>query len=298
MSDITIPVGAGTSALDVTPSDVSDELDRAGAAFGDLVRLTGKAVADTQQRLNKTAAASISALAKTLVDVIAVNETVYDDAGTVTESITHTQKLPLITFIDPVVYEWRQVRLQGRFVAEELSTRYSSSSRRSSYRTGSSQSGLLVWLGGGQTYNRLDIAETSMEVTGSRDASTGTVRMNAQLQPRTDVGVPKPRQAVQAPRIAILEGEIVDDAATSSRTMTIVVEFFRRDGTPIEGKGLSIETDGVPWSYDGPSDTDTDGRVTIVLRRDFSDPEVDRSPIDVVVSARKGMVATSSTVTF
>ena len=37
-------------------TDVSGQLSTAGMAFGDLVRLTGAAVADTQQKLNKTAA--------------------------------------------------------------------------------------------------------------------------------------------------------------------------------------------------------------------------------------------------
>ena len=109
-------------------TDVSGQLNTAGMAFGDLVRLTGQAVANTQQELNKTAADSTSALATTLVDVIAVQEVEYDDAGTVTGAQTFTQKLPLIDVVDPVLYQWSQVRLQGRFTASQFATTQSSDS--------------------------------------------------------------------------------------------------------------------------------------------------------------------------
>ena len=107
-------------------TDVSGQLNTAGMAFGDLVRLTGQAVANTQQELNKTAADTTSALATTLVDVIAVQEVEYDDTGTVTGAQTFTQKLPLIDVVDPVLYQWSQVRLQGRFTASQFATTQSS----------------------------------------------------------------------------------------------------------------------------------------------------------------------------
>ena len=103
-------------------TDVSGQLSTAGMAFGDLVRLTGAAVASTQQQLNKTAADSTSALAKTLVDVIAVQEVDYDDNGTVTGAKTFTSQLPLIDVVDPVLYQWSQVRPQGRFTASQFAT--------------------------------------------------------------------------------------------------------------------------------------------------------------------------------
>src|SRR4029079_10588944 len=101
-------------------TDVSGQLATAGLAFGDLVKLTGQAVADTQQTLNKTAADSTSTLAQTLVDVIVVQETDFADNANVTGGKSFTQQLPLIDFVDPVLYQWTQVRLQGRFVASQF----------------------------------------------------------------------------------------------------------------------------------------------------------------------------------
>ena len=72
-------------------TDVSGQLATAGLAFGDLVKLTGQAVAETQQTLNKTAADSTSTLAQTLVDVVAVQEVDYDDNGNITGAKSFTR---------------------------------------------------------------------------------------------------------------------------------------------------------------------------------------------------------------
>ena len=58
-----------------------------------------------------------SALASTLVNVIAVRERVFRDDGTLDHVTNHVRPLPLISFIDPVFYQWTSVRLQGEFVA-------------------------------------------------------------------------------------------------------------------------------------------------------------------------------------
>ena len=94
-------------------ANVSDELRGAGIAFGTLVERTGAAVAATQLQLDTSSAATASALAATLVNVIAVREQVFRDDGTLDHVTNHVRPLPLISFIDPVFYQWTSVRLQG-----------------------------------------------------------------------------------------------------------------------------------------------------------------------------------------
>ncbi len=96
-------------------ANVSDELRGAGIAFGTLVERTGAAVAATQLQLDTSSAATASALASTLVNVIAVRERVFRDDGTLDHVTNHVRPLPLISFIDPVFYQWTSVRLQGEF---------------------------------------------------------------------------------------------------------------------------------------------------------------------------------------
>jgi hypothetical protein len=296
-----LPVGVGTTSLAVQNASVSDELARAGIGLGDLVQNTGQAVAATQNKLNATSAETATALATTLVDVIAVQESVYDDQGNLAEAKSHMMKLPLINFIDPVFYEWSQVRLQGQFTAREFADAASSKSFRYQSSDKLGQAGLLVFLGGG--YNQLKFQHDSTEMTSesTSDISYGNIRMMAELKPRRDVSVPKPRQIMQGPRLAILQGEItdvLDGALLKARTMSLLIEYRRRTGEPIAGKAISIETEGVAWSFADGSVTDADGRVEITLRREFLEEGVDTSPQDFVVSARIGIVQNNMSVNF
>jgi hypothetical protein len=283
-------------------TDVSGQLATAGLAFGDLVKLTGQAVADTQQTLNKTAADSTSTLAKTLVDVVAVQEVDYDDSGNITGAKTFTQKLPLINHVDPVLYQWSEVRLQGRFTASQFATTSSTDTFAESSTDDSGNAGLFIVLGGGFTNIQYDNSAVNVDTNLRMESSVGLMRMNAILDPRHDIGVPKPRQSVVGPRIAIDAGPIAEvgpAAASTGRTMEVVITYTKSDGTPIASKTLSIETPGVGWSYkDGNDQTDGTGQVTAVLSRAFVGDAPDRSPIDVVVSARKGLVGDSATMTF
>jgi hypothetical protein len=287
----------------VSDANVSGEISQAGVAFGDLVETTGMAVAETQNRLNTTSADSATALASTQVDVIAVQEKIYDDQGNITDMVIHTRKLPLINFIDPVFYKWNYVRLQGQFMAREFA------SAATSYKNGwtssnkSGQAGLFVIFGGGRTttdYSRTT-TETSSETTS--DISFGRIRMNAMLKPRNDVSVPKPTQVVRGPSLSVVKGEITDlrpDPAgpLTGRTMSVLLEYRRRDGTPIANKLISIDSEGAAWSYVGGNQTNASGQLEILLTRTFIDPAADTTPTDVIISGRIGLVQNSTTVTF
>jgi len=80
--------------------------------------------------------------------------------------------------------------------------------------------------------------------------------------------------------------------------MSMIVQYNRRNGSPIAGKAISIETNGVSWSYTGDQETNTSGQTEILLRREFLDEDADTSPMDIIVSARIGMVQNNVTVVF
>jgi hypothetical protein len=312
MADINLPAGlSGTVLATGQTSDVSDEGGAAGLAFGELIRKTGAAVAETQRLLNRTSAASATALAETLVDVVAVEEKDYNDSGVLTASKAHTLQLPLVNFIDPTFYRWSQVRLQGEFVAREFTADTSTVTDTSTTR-----SNVGIKLGGvfglGLARGSADFAatgtRTSLAQEAGEDVSYGRVRANAQLTPRPDVTVPRPNQVIQGPRLSILPGEIRDvhDEAgrLTGRTMSVLLEYHRMAGGGIGGKTLAIESDGAPWSYANPAQKTTDGagQVEITLRREFV-PDAEGKPGDtaakqVVVTARIGVVQNSTTVIF
>jgi len=304
MANTFLPAGAaGTTLALPGTADVSDELGRAGMSFGKLVETTGKAIADTQLKLNQTGAAMASVLATTQVDVIAVQESVYDDEGNLDQSRTVTRKLPLINFIDPVFYEWTAVRLQGQFYATEFVSSHETTSDSYASGSGSANVGLGIVFGVGGTTLRSASSTTSGNVDTSIDRSYGHVRASALLQPKRDIGVPAPRQVVRGPSLNVVAGEITEVIAGGklvARTMSALIELRKQDGTPIAGKSISIETDGEPWNFSTPGaeTTDAQGQVAITLRRDFLGDAPNTAAKDVVLSVRLGLVANSTTLTF
>lgn len=302
MANQLIPAGRSTRSL-VANAAVGDEIARAGLGLGELIKTTGLAVAETQRKLNETGARTATALAETLVDVIAVEEKVYLDDGTLDSAASHTidQKLPLITFIDPVFYQWSNVRLQGRFIASEFASDTSAESFSSTSKDSHSQHGLLVIFGGGHNSFQYSSTRRESEVETTSDYSYGQMRMNTLLEPRDDIGIPKPNQAIQGPRLSLIQGEIqdiLDGGNMVARTMSMIVLYNRRDGSAIAGKAISIETSGVSWSYAGDQATNASGQTEIILRREFLDEEADTSPIDIIVSGRIGLVQNNVTVVF
>lgn len=301
-----VPIGETTSSL-AADANVTDEGSAAGVSFGSLIKATGNAVAATQSALNDTSAATAVALATTLVDVIALQERVYDDQGNVVEARSHNLKLPLITFIDPIFYQWSSVRLQGYFYANEFASESSVSTSSTSVSAGGGGGGFLgIFFGAGKF--GLSTSRTDVNFEASNDVSYGLMRMNALLEPRRDVGIPKPTQVIQGPSLAIIQGEIVNTPANgvpTSRGMSLLLEYRRQDGSPIQGKTMSIETNGVAWQYDvDPAETDVNGQLPFILTRTFVQPEgddappVDTSAQEFVVSARIGLVQNSTTVRF
>jgi hypothetical protein len=300
MANQLMPAGSSSVPL-ANDASVSDEISRAGIGLGALVERTGDAIAATQEQLNETGARTATALANTLVDLIAVEERIYHDDGTLDHVETHTRQLPLINFIDPVFYQWTNVRLQGRYMAREFSASTESEVTTASSRSGSGQAGLLVILGGGYNNFQYSHSKSNRNTQVDNDLSVGQMRMNTLLEPREDVGVPKPNQAIQGPRLSLIQGEIVDvidSGVINARTMSMMIQYNRRDGTAISGKAISIETNGVAWSYMGDSTTDASGQLEIQLRREFIGEDADRTPVDIIVSARIGLVQNTTTVTF
>ncbi len=282
-------------------ANVNDELEGAGVAFGELVRTVGESVAAAQVELNKTGADTATALANTLVDVIAVQETTYDDDGTIQEAETHTRKLPLINFIDPPFYEWTKVRVQGHFYASEFASSASQTDVSTTTTLNVGVRGFSIGpFGGvgvsGSSSNTTDVASTTVERL--EDRSVGRMRLNSRLQPRRDATVPPPRQVIRGPRLILIEGPIVDDASGDFRTMDVTIQYQKRDGTPIAGKPISFETDGVAWEFKGSNQTDADGLLELTLKRFFLDEEADRSPAEVIVTARIGILSNSISLNF
>lgn len=317
VSQVLIPTGSAR----VLPGDanVTPELQEAGKSFGSLLKTTGNAIALSQRKLNETSANSAIALSNTVVNVIAVRETVYDDDGEITTpSNDIIQKLPLVNFMDPVFYEWPEVHVQGLFMATEISSGVQASSQATTTTGVGTQAGLSIKLGRLSLFGYERQAGASSTTQGSTmtaqasvgDYAFGNIRLNARLTPKTDVGVPKPRQIIRGPKLAFAPANPTDDTATPAtfRTLDLTIQYNQQDGsTPITGQAVWIESDGTGWTL-LPNDksstdnavmsaTDGKGRVNIRLKRMFPSTKDDKGTLtydnsyaDAMVTARVGMV--------
>ncbi|MGH2689101.1 MAG: hypothetical protein ACRDKW_09895 [Actinomycetota bacterium] len=292
--------------------NVNDELKAAGLSFGKLIESTGLAVAETQNLLNDTGAETASALATTMVEVNAVHERTMNDAGQIIAAKTHTRSLPLLTLIDPVFYKWTSVRLQGSFLAREVT-------RENQVKTQHAAGSLSIDKKGLSASG--SFSASSSQVATASDTSLGSMRLYAQLEPRRDVGIPKPTAVIQGPRLELSPGSVQDEeneeelVVASIVNLTIVYDKQDLDGktVPIALQKVSIDTAGMPFVYLDPTKlteapapkddepwtfdrTNGSGQVMIRLRRRFPEPTASPQRIDLVVAARVGLVANNLTV--
>jgi hypothetical protein len=282
-------------------TDVNDELKGSGVAFADMIRLTGEAVAKTQLELEKTAADTISALSTTQVPLIAAELVSFNDNGAITGVQTVQQDFPVITIVDPPVYQWEDVRAQGQFFASEFASASSATTSVTTTSSGLSTGGggfLGLFFGQAKASFQIDHTTTTLDTENESDVSFGRMRLNALLTPRGDTGVPKPRRIVQGPsiRIALLALDPLtapDANGERERTQHLEFEYLKFDGTPINNAQLSVETQGVPWEFEtATTTTDAQGKVQAKLLRTIPQ-DGDIAPIDVVITARIGLVRES-----
>ena len=329
-----LPVGLESAALSVTGpgTDVANTLDGAGMALGDLVKHVGMAVAETQRRLNEACADTSNKLASTLVDVVAVRHTKYHDDGRYESGGNITTKLPLINFMDPVNYEMTEVRLQGQFYASEIKSANTTSTDTTRYASSTSvhlggwlqqpgvANGVNAAAAAAQTGSGTGYASQSQvgSMNGSASASEyqfGQVRMNAEMTPRNDIGVPKPRHIVRGPTLLLLPRGIVTDPATVTpdaplrqRSTVVRVSYRRRpaegqqEGNGIAGKSFTIETSGLDWTFcdsngvpnetSAFTQTDNAGDLYFLVRRSCL-PGEDTAQRAFTLTARIGLVNAS-----
>jgi hypothetical protein len=304
--------GLGDTTLATPPvtTDPATSLAEVGSDFGQLLVGVGNAVAATQQKLTEQSADTTSKLANTLVDVIAVQQTGYDDNGNIRSSVPIKEKMPVITFVSPVYYEFPQVRIQGRFVVDEFAAASSSQTSGSSsgygVGVGMSLQKKAFSLGVSGGYNSTS-QSTSTSSQYDQASAVGQMRMFARLTPREDVGIPKPLRVIVGPSLTIVTADLQEGTeadGTPFRTLSVLIQLRNRNGQPIEGKSISIDTEGTPWTFvpDDEDVTNADGNLEILLKRTFPQPPdgappVDTTPKSIVVSAILGAVSNRTTVT-
>ncbi len=292
-------------------SNIGNALTGAGSNFAALLEGTGTAVGATQKQLTEISADTVSKLAGTMVEIPAVNETIYGDNGEILSSKTHTQLATALTIFDPVFYDYKQVRLQAEFSISQIATASSSSTSAGVSGGGLSLGFSTAFRGGGGFSS--SSSSTNVATSTDRVSAIGRVRMFSEMVP-SPVVIPPPIQVTIGPSIRILEGELTEVRSGSdvtSRKQQVTIEFVKKDGsTAIPKKILAIDAEGVPWSYDDGNDkdendnvvTNAQGRVTLTVERTFplpseGAPAPDTTPQPVTLTVRRGQLSNNTVLT-
>jgi len=242
-------VPAGAVVVPAAPAGPTAQLARGAVAFGDFVQRVGLAVADAQARLDENMAATAERLSKTSVDVVAVFEQSVDDDGVMSDATAHVQRLPVTSFIMPKPYGWSRVALRAQLNVSEFN---------------------------GADGFRIDALPAGRPALRS-DSTTGTILLEAVLEPRAEVQAPTPLVVQRAPRFRVASQsamDIVESGRVVGRELAVTIELTRADGTPIGGKTLSfqIADASVTWAVSnggktGAEGTPGAGTVTLTLKR-------------------------------
>jgi hypothetical protein len=281
-------------------SDVTDELTGGGVAFGEFVKSIGLAVAAAQTELDKNLVETAKALSETQIDVIAVFEQqINDEDGTMDKGNIQMQKLPLINYLMPTAYNWKRVYLEADMNVQEFNGRSGINIQQQAFSVGATASGGFGVFGGGfqaSASTNFSNSSTGVEASTSSDTAAGKLHMEATLEPRTDIELPRPFVLQKGPQLDVRVGARVETHQDGDETkpvtaskVTLTATLKKTDGSPNTGKPLAVSVSDPLLTYTSLGKSDgTTGEMTIDVTRKVLAPE--DKPIQALVRVSFGLV--------
>lgn len=291
-------VGFGGANVSADGSNVTDEASQTAVAFGDFVKNVGMAVASAQEQLDQTLRLTAKQLSEQKIEVAHTFEQVLDDEGKLTnQGQAKLQALPLINYIMPTAYQWSRVYLEANMTVQEFNSKSGFDIQSKSKSGGLSLRGgfgVGGFSGGGFGGFGGSSSQTSVQNGYAMDSAAGTMRMEATLEPRADIELPKPIILQRGPTVAVTITKIEDiketnppegqTAKTIGKLATLKVVVKNGEGQPNKGKTIDYSVGQPQINHSATTLTTNDsGEVTITLRREGAayDPTV-AMPVEVV----------------
>lgn len=284
------------------PADVSDEVERLGPAFGSFVRAVGLAVAEAQGKLDQTLVTTAKALSDTEIDVIAIYEQQINNDGQMEQGNVVRQKLPLINYLMPTAYQWSRVFLQADMDVQEFNTAngFNIKSKASLFSARASASGGLFsgFSASGSVQRTTFGVEVEGESSFGRDLAAGKMHMEATLEPRADIELPKPLILQKGPQLKVTAGsrrDILSSAnppVTIGREVVLTVELRDRANAPLPNKQIEFRISNPLLNYNVSNNgqTDADGKLTITIERLGAAYDAAKPPEAVIVNVWLGLI--------
>jgi hypothetical protein len=281
-------------------ADVADKLSGGGVAFGTFVKSVGLAVAEAQAALDADLCKTAKELSETTIDVVAVFEQLIDDEdGSMKRGEPHLQKLPLTNYLMPTAYHWRNVHLEADMSVQEFNAKSGINIQQRSFSAGTNISGSFGVLGGsasGSASVNFSDSRTGVDSSYSQNVAAGKLHMEATLEPRGDIELPKPFILQKGPQLDLQVGtrtEIHEGGDATKPVIGMKVQLTallkKTDGSPNANKPLSITVSEPTLSYTSTGKSDANGEMKIELTRKVANPAEDK-PVETLVRVSFGLV--------
>ena len=304
IGDMAVADGAGVADVGAPAgeSNVTDELSGGGVAFGEFVKSVGLAVAAAQSELDKTLVATAKALSDQKINTVAVFEQVINDDGQMGEGIVHIQELPLTNYLMPTAYQWSRVYLEADMNVQEFNSRSGFNIQQKAFSADariSGQAGIFGASASGTAGMSYSNTGTSVDAAYGQDVAAGKLHMEATLEPRADVQLPRPFVLQKGPRMQLLVGAKVEihegndpQKPVIGQEVTLTCELQKTDGSPLDGKELAINISDPGLNYTSSGKTDAQGKMTIKIKTTGGayDPA---NPVRAIVRVSFGLVSQS-----
>ena len=318
----TMPRSAGpltAEAATIREADITPEAKEAGPVFGDFLKSVGFAVAETQEKLDETFRKTAEALSKQEINVIAVFEQKINNDGEMTKGECHVQQLPLINYVMPTIQEISRCEISADMKVSEFSSGNAFQIQGKSTSVSAGVSGSYGMFGGSVS-GHFGASHNSYDVNGgsnyAQDSSVGSMHLEATIQPRENVQLPKPFIVQKGPSLtlgvvkteplyrtekAAKEGE-ADKQVVNGRRVIISAELRDEKGEALPNKELRVSVDQPTVLRDLPAGPKTGtlqngdqpnpnaGKITIVLTRQANGTE-EYKPVEATVRAFMGLVS-------
>lgn len=306
---VTAPIGLGPlGAVAAEEADITNELAVGGPAFGAFVKAVGLAVAEAQQKLDETLVTTAKALSDAKINVIAIFEQQLKDSdGMMDEGKIHMQQLPLINYLMPTAYQWTRVYLEADMKVQEFNgangfnIKGQSTSASVGFSTNVGVMGASVGLSASAaTSNYQQGGDTSF----SQDQAAGSLHMEATLEPRADIQLPRPFILQKGPRLKLtvksredIPGPPVSGSTTATvigRKIRLTAELRDKANNLLGGKLLECKISEPLLNYtknpnDGMTGA-TSGQLEIEITREGGAFDEKKPPQAVTVNVWFGMV--------
>ncbi len=307
-------VASGAADAQANESSVNDEAEGTAVAFGAFVKNIGMAVAAAQEELDKTLRETAKQLSETKIEVVHTFEQELDDDGHLTNNgNAKMQALPLINYLMPTAYQWSRVYLEADMKVQEFNSKtgfdIQSKSSSGGLRLGGSFGPTGFGANGGFGFGSSS-NQTSVASGYSMDNAAGSMHMEATLEPRSDIELPKPIILQKGPTVSVSLTSITDITETQppvngvpqppkvvGKEALVKVTVKKSTGEVNSDKLIEYSVDQPKINHSAPSGltTSATGEVTIKLRREGTAFDAN-TPMAVGLVVWLGLVSKTLTV--